>query len=255
MEKPRSKIVSVIVSVLLVAVLIALLTAVAFSFVYIFHEKYYDKNGKANIYLYDMVFTDSDGNKYAYDFEKTGYDYLYINSTSERLNTDWCYLDSDGYIHYDDDLSISAENETCCIDEDGSLYYPARYATFYRDGTIKYSYNAANFSYDRLGKAYTYDHVPYYDSKGNRYKYVFDSASLKGWYINVSTGEAFENVYCFVDENGFFVYDSNHSFVEQDDIKNVRAYMGPDGETYYLASGIFWNENGELLDSFGKVID
>lgn len=202
----------------------------------------------------EVVFNDFGGNEYTFDFEKTGYDYLYINGTKERLNADLCYLDADGYLHYDEDLSITAKDETCCVDKDGSLYYPAKYITFNEDGTVKYNFNSANFNYDRFGNAYTYDYVPYYDADGNKYFYSFDSVSQKGLYTNVVTKETFDNDYCFVDENGFFVYDEKHSFIEQKDIKNVPLYSDSEGKIFYWASGVFWNGKGELLDSFGNVI-
>lgn len=216
--------------------------------------KYYDKDGTAHAYAFDVSFTDIDGNKYSFDFDKAGYDLLYINATDEYLDADFCYLDSNGYIHYDDDKSITAKDETCCVDEDGTIYYPAKFTTFNEDGTIKYVYNSANFKYDRLGKAYIHKSIPYYDADGNKYFYSFDSATQKGTYTKFSTGETYENEYSFVDENGFFVYDKEHSFVQQKDITNVKTYKDSAGKIYYWASGVFWNENAELLDSYGEVI-
>lgn len=218
-------------------------------------EKFYDREGTRYTNFSDMVYTDADGNKYTYDFEKTGYDYLRLSSTGERLNSDFCYLDSNGYLYYDDDMSISVKDENCCADEDGSLYYPVRFTTFNKDGTIKYNFFKGNFKYDRLAKAYTYDYVPYYDTDGNKYSYSFDSSTQKGTYTNVSTGEAFENEYSFVDENGYFVYDKEHSFIEQKDVKNVKTYKDATGQIYYWASGVSWDENGNLLDSYGDIIE
>lgn len=211
-------------------------------------EKYYDKEGKAHTYASDITFTDTDGNKYTFDFEKTGYDYLYINGTDERLDANLCYLDRNGYIHYDDDLSITAKDETSCVDEDGSIYYPAKYTTFNKNGSINYSFDSDNFKYDRFGNAYTYDYVPYYDSDGNKYFYSFDSNTQKGTYTNISTRETFENEYSFVDENGYFVYDKEHSFKNQKDIENVKTYKDSSGKTYYWASGVSWDKNGNLLN-------
>lgn len=242
--------------IIILTLILSLVSVLALNFTYSYNSKtkYYDKDGTEHIHLFDMTFTDADGNKYNFDFEKTGYDYLYINSTDECLNADWCYLDSEGYIYYDDDLSITAKDETCCLDEDGSIYYPAKYTTFNKDGTINYSFNSDNFSYDRLGNAYTYDYVPYYDSDGNKYFYSFDSDTQKGTYTNISTKKTFENEYCFVDENGYFVYDKEHNFIKQKDIENVKTYKDPSGKTYYWASGVFWDKKGNLLDSFGEII-
>lgn len=218
------------------------------------HEKHYDKDGTFHIYAFDVIFTDTDNNQYTFDFDKSGYDYLYINSTEERLNADYCYINSEGYLYYDDDMSITAVSEDYCVDTDGSVYYPSKYTTFHKDGTINYHFNSANFDYDRFANAYVTDYVPYYDENGNKYLYSFDSNTQDGVYTSVTTGEAFDNEYSFVDGNGYFVYDKNHDFIRQENIKNVRAYKDSSGKTYYWASCITWNKNGQLLDSYGEVI-
>ena len=58
--------------------------AASYGYLYLNAQKYYDKDGTAHLYASDVVFTDAQGNKYSFDFEKTGFDYLYINSTDER---------------------------------------------------------------------------------------------------------------------------------------------------------------------------
>ena len=151
-------------------------------------------------------------------------------------------------------MSITVNDENLCVDEDGSLYYPVKYTSFKKDGTIDYHYFKDDFRYDRLANAYTYVYVPYYDTDGNKYFYSFDTATQKGSYTNVETGEAFDNEYSFVDENGYLVYDKEHSFVQQRDVPNVRTYTDSAGKTYYWASGVFWDENGNSLDSFGEII-
>lgn len=216
--------------------------------------KYYDKDGTSHTYLFDMRYTDADGNVYTYNYNKSGYDYFYINSTDNYLDADFCYLDENGYFYYDDDMSISAKDETCCVDEDGSIYYAAKNATFNKDGTIKYKYNSDNFAYDRLGKAYTYRHVPYYDKEGNKYLYSFDSKTQKGYYTNISTQKTYENEYSFVDEDGYFVYDEEHNFERQENIENVRTYKDSSGKIYYWASNISWDKDGNLLDIYGEII-
>lgn len=216
--------------------------------------KYYDKNNIKYNTQEDVVYYDEEGNTYTYNFDKTGYDYLYINKSEERLYTDWCYLNSDGYVVYDDDMSVTAKDKNCCIDVDGQIYYPVKYSVFNKDGTIRYVYNQNDFSYDRLGKAYTFRYVPYYDSDGNMYYYYFDSAEQKGFYISMSTGKTYENKYSFVDKNGYFVYDSKHSFVEKKDAEHKGTYVDENKKTYYWASGISWNENGQLMDSVGNII-
>ncbi|MCM1115435.1 MAG: hypothetical protein NC397_08070 [Clostridium sp.] len=153
--------------IIIIALIIFLVSGTAVSFA--FREKYYDKDGTVHIYLYDVSFTDTEGNRYSYDYNKAGYEYLYINSTEKYLEADYCYLDSEGYLHYDEDKSITAKDESCCVDEDGTIYYPAKFTSFNKDGTIKYSFNSANFEYDRFGNAYTFEYIPYYDSEGNKF--------------------------------------------------------------------------------------
>lgn len=242
--------------IVLITMVATIASSLAISYVYNDNTrtKYYDKDGTAHYYLFEVKHIDADGNIYTYDYDKSGYDYFYINSTEERLNSDWCYLDGNGYLYYDDDLSVKVYNEDCCIDEDGSIYYRAKYASFNEDGSLNNSLNSYNFSYDRFGNAYTYDYVPFYDRDGNKYYYSFDSQEQKGYYTNVATKEVFENEYSFVDEDGYFVYDEEHSFVQQEEVKNVREYKDPSGSTYYWASGISWNKDAQLLDSYGNVM-
>ncbi len=242
--------------IILLTLVLYLVSIIAVGAIYTYstQEKYYDKDGKVSVYASDIIFTDDYGNKYTFNFDKTGYDYLYINGTDECLDANLCYLDNKGYIYYDEDVSITAKDETCCIDDDGSLYYPAKFTTFNEDGTINYVYNSGNFRYDRLGNAYTHDYVPYYDKDENKYIYSFNSETNEGFYTNISTKEIFDNEYCFVDEDGYFVYDNEHSFIKQESIENVRTYTDSLGNIYYWASGVSWNKNGELLDSFGEII-
>lgn len=241
---------------ILILIMLALSLALTISGTYTYNqsEKFYDKDATEQVDYYDRTFIDEKGNRYSFDFDKSGYDKLYINNTNEYLYAELCYINSEGYLHYDEDMSITAKDETSCVDKDGSIYYPAKYTAFNSDGSIEYSFNSANFNYDRFGKAYTYDYVPYYDEDGNKYAYSFDSDSLKGYYTNVETKETFDNEYSFVDENGYFVYDSEHSFVKNDDVDNVEKYIDLLGNTYYWASGISWNEEGNLLDSDGTII-
>lgn len=218
-------------------------------------HKYYDNEGNKYYSDTDVIYNDYDGNTYTYNFDKKGYDYLYINGTDEFLTADLCYLDKDGYLVYDDDMSITAKDIYTCVDTDGKVYYPVKYADIKKDGTIEYEFNKGNFSYDRFGKAYTYDYVPYYDKDGNKYVYFFDSNASKGTYTNIKTGESFDNEYSFVDKNGYFVYDESHSFVRDTSAENVRTYYDEKENVYYFASGVFWDKDGNLLDSYGEIID
>lgn len=245
---------SIIILVTLVISLVSVMT-INLVYTYVQKEKYYDNNGTEHLYAYDVNFTDVKGNVYTFDFDKSGYDRLYINNTDDYLNADLCYIDSEGYLYYDEDMSITAKDETCCLDEDGSIYYPARYTVFNKDGTINYNFNSANFNYDRFGNAYTYEYVPYYDEDGNKYIYSFDSTAQKGFYTNVDTKEIFDNEYSFVNQNGYFVYDKDHIFTEKTNEENVKTYQDLTGDIYYWASSISWDKEGNLIDSFGKIIN
>lgn len=214
---------------------------------------YYDKDGIAHNYAYDVTFTDEEGNRYSFG-NKTWNQVIYKNTNEKALDAALCYINSEGYLHYDDDISITAKDETCCIDNNGELYYPAKYTSFNKDGTIKYVFNSANFKYDRFAKAYVHDYIPYYDSYGNKYMYSYDGITCVGSYINLDTGKSFDSEYTYVDKNGYLVYDVNHSFVELENINSVKIFKDFDGNLYYKATSVTWNKNGELLDSAGNVV-
>lgn len=101
---------------------------------------------------------------------------------------------------------------------------------------------------------YAITYVPYYDKEGNKYLYSFDANEQKGYYTNLSTQEIYENEYSFVDEDGYLVYDEEHNFERQENIENVRTYKDSSGKTYYWASNISWDKDGNLLDIYGKTI-
>lgn len=215
--------------------------------------KYYDANGGSHGYASEVFYKDREGNRYTFS-EDTGYDRLYINETEESLNADLCYLDKDGYLVYDEDMSVTARDEASCADIDGAVYYPVKYATYNQDGSVNYHFNPENFSFDRFGKAYTYDKVPFYDKNLNKYAYSFDSDQQKGFYTNILTGEKLENEYCFVDEDGYLVYDENHAFTMYENDEGIKTYTDSDGKTYFWASGIHWDQAGNMLDSSGNIL-
>jgi hypothetical protein len=97
--------------------------------------------------------------------------------------------------------------------------------------------------------------VPYYDKDGNKYIYSFSSETLKGVYTDVHTGETFENEYCFVDDNGYFVYDSECSFAKLENSQIYNNYVDDNGNNYFWASSVYWNENGNLFDSYNTQIN
>lgn len=215
--------------------------------------KYYDANGGSHGYTSQVFYKDREGNQYTFS-EKTGYDRLYINGTDESLNADLCYLDKDGYLVYDEDMSITAKDETSCEDTDGTVYYPAKYATYNEDGSVNYHFNRENFSYDRFGKSYTYDNVPFYDSDLNKYQYNFNADLQQGIYTNLTTGKNLENEFCFVDEAGFLVYDSANDFVQHKTENGTECYQNISGQIYFRASGVHWDKNGSMWDAYGHQV-
>lgn len=217
------------------------------------NNAYFGPKGEGYSSQYDITFYDEAGNTYNYDFDRHGTDYLYINDTEEKLPAHLCYLDEDAVLFYDKEMNITAVDETRCVDANGKTYYPVRYVDFDKNGDIHYHFKADD--YDRLGNTYTYDYVPYYDRDGNKYGYSFDSSTQKGTYTNVISGECFDNDYAFVDKDGYFVYDSNHEFVKQQDSTYHCQYADSDGNLYYWASAVHWEKGGVLYDSYGNRIE
>ncbi len=210
------------------------------------HARYYDSQGKANTYMFDVDYYDREGNAYSYKFEKSGYDKLYINNTDEYLVADLCFVDEDGYLVYDDDCSIVAKSENCCMDTDGKIYIPLCDTEYDKDGNIIKEYSIHQLHYDRFGNAYPYERVPMYDIDGNKYFYTFDSSVQQGFYTNVKTKKLYDNQYSFINKNGYLVYDENNEFKRIDNSSDVMEYISPDGELYYFASSVSWDSDGNL---------
>lgn len=239
-------------SILLFVLSLLMFAGSCLSFSLIDNDRYFDAKGNGYVYAFEVVFYDRDGNTYRYDFDKSGYDALYKNGTDEFLDSDLCYVDTDGMLYYDKEMNIVAKDRTCCVDKNGNVFYPANYVDFNKDGTISYDYKLLH--YDALGNAYTYKNIPYFDDDGNKYCYSFDSDTLKGSYTNLATGESFDNDYSFVDENGYLVYDSKQEFVKQENAEYSSQYKDSEGKIYYWASSVTWDENGKMHDSYDKVI-
>lgn len=212
---------------------------------------WYDLDGTAHKSAYDKVYYDREGNSYEIDFE-IGVDYLCKNHTDERYNIDQCYYDSEGYFYYDDDYSIVLRDEHSCIDTDGAIYYPNNSRLNY-DGKIIYT--AYNAKYDRNATGYTHDHIPFFDAQGNKYYYSYDADAVKGTYTNIETGEGFDWKISYIDRDGYIVFDMDNKFVEDNDEDTNKTFVDPDGNVYYWAPTVSWNENGQLLDHMGEIIE
>lgn len=222
-----------------VCFILAIVTLVSFSFYY-----GVDKHNSTNEDMY--LFVDEAGEVYTYDFEKTGFEYIYSQDKNIKLRSDLCYLDSNDKLVFDEKMDIFAVGYNHCEDDENNKYYPINYIRERSNGVTKCDWIDNAISYDRLGKAYTYKYVPYYDEEGQKYSYSYDSKTQKGYYTNVETSEQFDNEYSYVDESGYFVYDYNNEFVKQEE-SNKKIYKDSKNKTYYWASSITWDKNGKMI--------
>lgn len=93
--------------------------------------------------------------------------------------------------------------------------------------------------YDRNGASYTdIDDIVYYDAEGNSYSFDEDSFC----YID-SQGNSYSSIQCFIDEPGYFYYDSN-SELEFD--SKLKKYSDKNGKTYIPIMGVYWDANGNI---------
>lgn len=102
--------------------------------------------------------------------------------------------------------------------------------------TVYYDKNAV--AYDKM------EDVKYYDKDGNVYLLSIGEDYMPD-YISQSTGEKYNGFDCYIDEDGYFVYDNNSSFK----LKNgtVSVYNDSQGNTYYQIASVKWDSNGNML--------
>lgn len=104
--------------------------------------------------------------------------------------------------------------------------------------------------YDREGNVYfDDDDVLYYDKNGATYTYDDDDYSFEG-----ETGVRYDYAYCFVDSDGYFIYDAEGY---QNDYNaaitfNERTgdYCDKDGNIYYYADEVSWDSEGTMVDCY-----
>lgn len=98
--------------------------------------------------------------------------------------------------------------------------------------------------YDREGNSYTNpDDVIFYAKDGTQYVYLRDD-SYKSFYVNTKDeSEKYEAIKCYVDKDGYFVYDEDGSIVIED---NLMTAKDSDGNIYYPAEIVTWNSSGEI---------
>lgn len=105
--------------------------------------------------------------------------------------------------------------------------------------------------YDVNGKQYSdiYD-VPLYDREGNVYDYESEWFVV-GDYVD-QDGNRLDGNYCYLDSDGYLVYDENDTFAECQD--NYEYFFDEDGNIYYGLWGnpIYMEENGDIYEFSGR---
>lgn len=106
------------------------------------------------------------------------------------------------------------------------------------------SYDSETVYYDRNGSAYSdIDDVVYYDADGNTYSFDEDAYC----YID-SSGTTYSSMQCFIDEDGYFYYDTDNT-LEFD--SNLKKYTDKAGKTYVPAVGVYWDAQGNIKTIYG----
>ncbi|MBR3148601.1 MAG: hypothetical protein IKF64_00370 [Eubacterium sp.] len=101
--------------------------------------------------------------------------------------------------------------------------------------------------YDRDGKAYKNAvDVPYYSKDGKIFYYVKEP-DLTQYFIEEGSKTKLDIKRCFVDKDGYFIFDEKGEITLNDDIVTA---SDKDGNTYIPASLAIWNEKGELITMF-----
>lgn len=113
--------------------------------------------------------------------------------------------------------------------------------------------------YDINGNAYTSEtSVAYYSKDGERFIYYQDEDDegklIEQYFIGSKGSKCIANQ-AFVDSDGYFVC-GDDNFVKDYDTKksSLDPYRDKDGNKYYKACEVSWDENGNLLD-FDEYLD
>lgn len=107
--------------------------------------------------------------------------------------------------------------------------------------------------YDLYGNKYEWYEeyeIPLYDREGN--KYYCETASIsKREYVD-QDGNRLKGDYCFLDKDGYLVYDENGSFTICED--NYDYYFDAEGNVYFDLDGrpVLWDKNGDIYVFSGK---
>ena len=111
--------------------------------------------------------------------------------------------------------------------------------------------------YDRAGKTYTYEIKEVEDEEYGLYEDSF--------YVD-EEGNNYESYWCYVDEEGYFYFDENQEIYWDDSDYDYEAeyevedffaeqsyryyddrYIDQEGNLYYYAEEVSWNEKGEII--------
>lgn len=106
------------------------------------------------------------------------------------------------------------------------------------------SYGSETVYYDRNGAAYSdIDDVVYYDAEGNTYLFNEDEFCFVD-----SNGASYSSMQCFIDEDGYFYYDTDNK-LEFDSA--LKKYTDKDGKTYVPTVGVYWDAQGNVKTIYG----
>lgn len=122
---------------------------------------------------------------------------------------------------------------------------------FSNDMHYGYTVNGETVYYDREGNAYSDDEdVLYYDRNGESYIYEENKYSFE----SSETGKIYDYIYCFVDEDGYFVFDAAGAENDYNSTiifdETIGDYCDEDGNIYYYADEVSWDSEGNLVDNY-----
>jgi heme/copper-type cytochrome/quinol oxidase subunit 2 len=85
----------------------------------------YDMNGVKYDNLDDVLYYDAELNEYKYLFDEENYTEYFVNqSNGEKLEAENCYISEDGYLYYDENNEITANDDyVTSTDSKGNTYF------------------------------------------------------------------------------------------------------------------------------------
>lgn len=150
-------------------------------------------------------------------------------------------------------LAFDGINDTFDWIEDDYNYSESFDFDDWDESEIHYGYelNGTTVYYDKNGKAYyDDDDVLYFDKDGNTYTYDNDDYAFE-----TKNDKELPASYCYVDENGYFYFDSEGY---KDDRKSTvfysaesDCYKDDNGVKYFYAHDVSWDKDGKLVDYWG----